>query len=80
MDTKDNNNCVRQGGPRKRNNIKKCENETPNNEHVGATLYTNVATVAAVRTMLLREPVPTATTRVITSMASKVRESSYEMD
>ena len=36
--------------------------------------------MAAVRTMLLREPVPTATTRVITSMASKVRDSSYEMD
>ena len=30
--------------------------------------------------MLLRELVPTATTRVITYIQSKVRESSYELD
>ena len=56
------------------------KNETPDNEYVGATPYTSVATVAAVRTKLLREFIPTATTRVIKSMASKVRESSYELD
>ena len=37
-------------------------------------------TVAAVRTMLLRESVPTVTTCAIEYMTSKVRESSYELD
>ena len=41
------------------------KNETRDNEIVD--------TVAAVRTMILQESLPTATTRVITSMASKVR-------
>ena len=48
------------------------KNETRDNEIVD--------TVAAVRTMILQESLPTATTRVITSMTSKVRESSYELD
>ena len=39
-----------------------------------------MATVAAVHTILFWEPVTTATTRVITSMTSKVRESSYKLD
>ena len=38
-----------------------------------------MATVAAVHTILFWEPVTTATTRVITSMTSKVRESSYKL-
>ena len=33
-----------------------------------------------IRTMILRELLPTATTRVIKSLKSKVRESSYELD
>ena len=37
-------------------------------------------TGAVVRTMILREQVPTATTRAIKSMTSKVRESSYKLD
>ena len=54
LDTKYNKNRVRQGGPRKRTKIKKQENEAPDIEHVGATPYTRVATVVAVRTMLLQ--------------------------
>ena len=52
----------------------------PDNEYVGATPYDSVATVADVRTMLLQEQVPMATTPVITSMKSKVRDSSYKLD
>ena len=39
-----------------------------------------MATVAAVRTTLLQEPVPTASTCVIKYVTNKVRESSYELD
>ena len=74
LDTKDKNNRVRQGGPQKINKTKKWKNETPNNEHVGATPYSSVDIVAAMNTMLLREPVPTATNGVITYMTSKVRD------
>ena len=80
LDTKDKKNRVCQGGPWKRNKIKKWENETPGNEHVGANPYASMNAVAAVHTMLPREPVPMATIRVITSLKIKVRESSYELD
>ena len=56
------------------------KNETPDNEYVGVTPYANIDTVAAVRTILLQELAPKATTRVITFMASKVREYSNELD
>ena len=80
LDTKDNKNRVCQGGPKKRNNTKKWKNDTPDNEYVGATPYARVATVATIRTIILRESIPTASTRVITSMTSTVRESSYKLD
>ena len=72
LDAKDNKNRVCQGGPLKRNKIKKRYNETLTSEHVRATLYDSMATVAAVCTMLIWEPVPTASTCVITSVISKV--------
>ena len=56
------------------------KNKTPDNEYIRAIPYASVATVAAVHTMLLQELLPTATTRVITYMTSKVRESSYELE
>ena len=80
LDTKDNKNLVRQGGPWKINKTNELKNETPKNENVGATPYASVAKVATVHTMLLQELVPTDTTRFITSMASKERASSYEME
>ena len=51
LDTKDNRNRGRQGGPWKINKTKKLKNETPDNEYVGATLYASLSTVAAVCTM-----------------------------
>ena len=54
LDTKDNNNLVRQGGTWERNKNKKWEIESPNSDHVVATLYASVATVAIVRNMLLQ--------------------------
>ena len=80
LDNKYNKNRVHQGGPSKRNKTKKWKNETPENEYVGATPYASVATVASVRTMLLREFIPTATTRVIKYMTSKLRDYYYKLD
>ena len=56
------------------------KNKTPDNEYIRAIPYASVATVAAVHTMLLQELLPTATTQVITSMTSKLREYSYELE
>ena len=52
----------------------------PNSEHFRANPYTSVYTAAPLSTMLLREPVPTASTCVITSATIKVRESYYKLD
>ena len=54
LETKDNKNRVRQGGPWKGNKIKKLENETPESKNVGATPYARVAMADSVCTMILR--------------------------
>ena len=80
LNNKYNKNRVRQRGHWKRNKTKKRKNETLNNEYVRATPYAIVDTVANVRIMLLQSLVPTSTTRVITFMTRKVRESPYELE